>query len=74
VGKHGGEFLTTPLGVVGAVLERIWVDKAIEMVRQGLRHFRRSAGAGTISQTLDPMMGKALDPFPQGGIGKVQRV
>jgi len=56
------------------VLERVLVDKAIEMVRQGLRHFRWSAGAGAIYQTLDPVMGKAMDPFAQRRIGKVKGV
>jgi len=32
-GQHGGEFLTTPLRVVGAVLERILVEEVIEVVR-----------------------------------------
>ncbi len=57
-----------------AVLERVVVDEAIEVVRQGTRHFRRSTGAGTIRQALDPMVGKAMHPFAQRGIGKVQRV
>jgi hypothetical protein len=32
-GKHGGECLTTPLGVVGAVLERIVVEEVMEVMR-----------------------------------------
>lgn len=57
-----------------AVLERVLVDEAIEVVRQGTRHFRRSTGAGASRQALDPVVGKAMDPFAQRGIGKVQRV
>jgi hypothetical protein len=56
------------------VLERVLVDETIEMVRQGLRHFRRAAGAGTIHQTLDPVLGKAMDPFAQRRIGQVKRI
>jgi len=57
-----------------AVLERVLVDEAIEMVRHGTRHFRRSTGAGTIRKALDPMVGKTMDPFAQRGLGKVKRV
>jgi hypothetical protein len=57
-----------------AVLERVVVDEAIEVVRQGTRHFRRSTGAGTIRKALDPVVGKTMDPCAQRGIGKVQRV
>jgi hypothetical protein len=60
--------------MVRTVLERVLVDEAIEMMRQGIRHFRRAAGAGTIHQTLDPVMGKAMDPCAQRSIGKVECV
>jgi len=73
-GENGGEFLTTPLGMVGTVLERVVVDEAIEVVRQCTRHFRRSTRAGAIRQALDPVVGKAMAPCTQRGIGKVQRV
>jgi hypothetical protein len=73
-GEHGGEFLTTPLGVIGAVLERILVDEAIEVVRYRTSHFRRSPGTRAISEALHAVVGKAMDPFAQRGIGKVQRV
>ncbi len=33
-GKDGGEFLTTPLRMAGAVLEGVLVDEPIEVVRQ----------------------------------------
>jgi hypothetical protein len=49
--------------MVRAVLERGLVDEAIEVVRQSPRHFRRSTGAGAIRQALDPVVGKAMDPF-----------
>jgi len=32
-GEHGGEFLTTPLGMARAVLKRVLGDEAIEVVR-----------------------------------------
>jgi hypothetical protein len=33
VAEDSGEFLTTPLGMAGAVLERVLVDEAIKVVR-----------------------------------------
>jgi hypothetical protein len=74
VGEHRREFLTTPLGIAGAVLERVLVDETIEAVRQGTRHFWRSTGARTIHQTLGALVGKAIHPFPQGGVCKLERV
>jgi hypothetical protein len=73
-GEDGGEFLTTPLGMAGTVLERVLVNEAIEVVRQGTRHFRRSPGAGAIREALDSVVGKPMDPFTQRRIGKLERV
>src|SRR5262249_33776661 len=60
--------------MAGAVLERVLVDEAIEVVRQLAGHFRWATGAGAIPQALDSLVGKAMDPLAQRGIGKVQRV
>lgn len=60
--------------MAGTMLEWVLVDETIEGVRQGTRHVRRPTGAGTIRQALKPMVGKAMDPCAQRGIGKVQRV
>ena len=73
-GENGGKFLTTPLGMVRAVLERVLIDEAIEVVRQCTRHFRRSTGAGPIGEALHSLVGKAMDPFAQCRIGKMERV
>jgi hypothetical protein len=56
------------------MLERVLVDEAIDVVRQGIRHFRRATRAGAIHQALYPLVGKAMDPLTQRGIGKVERV
>jgi hypothetical protein len=56
------------------MLERVVVDEAIEVVRQGIRHVRRATRAGAIHQALYPLVGKAMDPFTQRGIGTVERV
>ena len=66
--------LTTPLGMAGAVLERVLVDQAIEVLRQRTGHCGRATGAGAIHQALDPLVGEAMDPLAQRRIGKVQGV
>jgi hypothetical protein len=60
--------------MVGAVLEGILVDEPIEVVRQLAGHFGWATGARAIPQALDSLVGKAMDPLAQRGIGKVQRV
>ena len=50
------------------------IDEAIEVLFQLARNFGRSTGARAIHQTLCALVGKAVDPFPEGRIGKVQRV
>jgi hypothetical protein len=57
-----------------AVLQGVLIDEAIEMVFQCAGDFGRSTGARAIHQTLGALVGKAVDPFPQGRISKVQRV
>jgi hypothetical protein len=73
-GENRGEFLTAPLRMTGAVLEGVLVGEPIEVVRQRAGHFGGATGAGAISQALDALVGKAMDPLAQRGIGKVQRV
>jgi hypothetical protein len=60
--------------MAGAVLEGVLVNEPIEVVRQFAGHFGWAAGAGAIHQALDPLVGEAMDPLAQGGIGQVQRV
>ena len=73
-GADGGECLTTPLGMAGTVLERGVVNAAIEVVRQGRRHCRRSPGAGAIRAALDSVVGKPMAPCTQRRIGNMERV
>jgi hypothetical protein len=73
-GENSGEFLTAPLGMVGAVLERVLVDEPIKVVCQCTGHFGWATGAGAIHQAMDPLVGEAMDPLAQRRIGKVQRV
>src|SRR5216683_4109785 len=74
VGEDGSKFLTTPLGIAGAVLERVLVDEVIEVVRQFAGHCGRATSAGTVGEALHPLVSKAMHPFAQRGIGKMQRV
>jgi hypothetical protein len=74
VGKNRGEFLTTPLGMAGAVLERVLVDEPIKVVCQLAGHCGWATGAGAIHQASDPVVGEAMDPLTQRSIGQVQRV
>jgi hypothetical protein len=60
--------------MAGAVLEGVLVDEPIEVVRQRAGHFGWATGAGAIHQALNSLVGKAMDPLAQRGIGKVQRV
>ena len=56
------------------MLEGVLVDEPIEVVCQLAGHFGWATGAGTVPQALDPLVGEAMDPLAQRGIGKVQRV
>jgi len=58
----------------GAVLQGVLIDEAIEVLFQLARDFGRSTGAWAINEALRALVGKAMDPLAQGGIGKVQRV
>jgi hypothetical protein len=60
--------------MAGAVLEGVVVDEPIEVMRQLAGHFGWAARAGAIQQALDALVGKAMDPLAQRGIGKVQRI
>ena len=56
------------------MLEGGLIDEALEVHFECTGHFRRSTGAGTIEQIVGALVGKAIDPLAERGIGKVQRV
>jgi hypothetical protein len=56
------------------MLEGVFIDEAMQMLFQLARDFRRSSRAWTIDQAVDPLAGKTMDPFAQGGIGKGEGV
>ena len=58
----------------GAVLQGVLIDEAIEMLFQFTSHFGRSTGTGTIEQASGALIGKAMDPFAEGGIGQRERI
>ncbi len=73
-GEDGRQCATTPLGIDGAVLQRVLLDEAIEVLFQCTGHCGRATGARAIHQTLDTLAREAMDPRAQGGRGQVQRV
>jgi hypothetical protein len=50
------------------------IDKAIEVLCELACDFGRSPRARAVHQTLGALGGKAVNPFAEGGIGKVERV
>lgn len=56
------------------MLQRVFLDEAIERLFQCAGHFRRSPGARAVHEASCPLVRKAMDPFAQRRIGKVQRV
>jgi hypothetical protein len=48
------------------------IDQAIEVLFEFTRHFGWAARARAIQQALRPLLGKALHPFAEGRIRKVQ--
>jgi hypothetical protein len=49
------------------------VDKTVEVLFESTRDFARATGTWAVSQALRSLLGKALHPFAQGGVGKVER-
>jgi hypothetical protein len=58
----------------GLVLQGVLIDQAIEVLFQCARDFGRSPGARAVDEPPRTLVRKAVDPFTQGGIGKVQCV
>jgi len=56
------------------MLEGVLIDETIEVLFQLAGNFRRSPRARAINETLRAVVGKAMDPLAQGGIGKGEGV
>ena len=60
--------------MAGTVLERILVQEAIEMVGELACHFGWATRAVAVNEASRTLGGKAMHPFAQRGVGKVQCV
>jgi len=58
----------------GAVLQGVVIGEALEVLFQLTRDFGRSPGAWAVHEALRALVGKAMDPLAQRGIGKGQRL
>jgi hypothetical protein len=56
------------------VLQGVLIDQAIEVLFQRARDFGWATRARAIHEAMDPLVGKAVDPLAEGGIGEVQRI
>jgi hypothetical protein len=50
------------------------IDKTIEVLFQLARHFGWSPGARAVDEARRTLIGKAMDPLAEGGIGKGEGV
>jgi hypothetical protein len=73
-GEDGRKFATTPLGIDGAVLQRVLLDEAIEVFFQFTGHFGRATGAGASDEALGALVCKTVPPLSESGIGERERV
>ena len=55
-----------------AVCQRVLIDEAVEVPFERAGHFARSPGARPIHEACHALGGKALHPFSESGIGKVE--
>ena len=56
------------------MLKRVLIHEAIEVLFQRAGDFGWATRAWAIHQALHPLVGKAVDPLTEGGIGKGERV
>ena len=53
------------------MVQRVLIDKAVEVLFKGTRHFAWAPRTGAVEQALRSLLGKALHPLAEGGIGQV---
>jgi hypothetical protein len=58
----------------GAVLQGVLIDEAIEVLFQRTGDFGRSTRARAVDEAWRALVGKAMDPLAQRGIGKGEDV
>ena len=54
------------------MLQRVLIDEAVEVLCEFARDFARSSRTRTIHETGHALVGKALHPFAEGRVGKVE--
>jgi hypothetical protein len=57
----------------GPVLQGVLIDEAIKVLFQLARDFAGATGTWAVQQALGALLGKALHPFAEGRIGKVEQ-
>ena len=55
------------------MVQGVLIAEAVEMLFEGTRHFARASRTGAVQQALRSLLGKALHPLAEGGVGKVER-
>ena len=55
------------------MVQEVLIDEVGEVLCEGTRHLARASGTGAVPQALRSLLGKALHPFAEGGLGKVER-
>ena len=56
------------------MLQGVLINEAIEVLFEGTGHFRGATRARAVDKALRALVGKAMDPLAQSGIGQGQRV
>jgi hypothetical protein len=56
------------------MVQGVLFDEAMEVLFQSTAYVGRSTGARAVEETRGTCMGKAMDPFAEGGIGKREGV
>ena len=55
------------------MMQRVLIDEAVEGLFEGTRPLAWAPGTGAVPQALRSVLGKALHPLTEGGIGQVER-
>ena len=56
------------------MLERVLIDKLVELGFDRAGHGGRSAATGAVEEAAGAFLSKALHPFSQGGVGEMEGI
>ena len=56
------------------MLERVLIDQLVELGFDLAGHVGRSAATGAVEEAAGAFLSKALNPFSQGGVGKMESI